>query len=161
MQHDGCPRCKKEQPSVPGLETVCRTCAFAYTSGLEKEIEDVAESTATVIPVVVDRISTSAVPLRSSKCICPSRQDFDRPGNFNRISIGAEATTPAEDSRERKQQSALAQSESKARFFERLGLDERNESHRRLYAMMKVPHSAVNGALGVHQANVSYKGRSG
>lgn len=33
---------------------------------------------------------------------------------------------------------ALAQSESKARFFERLGLDERNEFHRRVYAMMKV-----------------------
>jgi len=33
---------------------------------------------------------------------------------------------------------ALAQSESKARFFERLGLDEQNEQHRRLYAMMKV-----------------------
>lgn len=33
---------------------------------------------------------------------------------------------------------ALAQSESKARFFERLGLDEENENHRRLYAMMKV-----------------------
>lgn len=33
---------------------------------------------------------------------------------------------------------ALAQSESKARFFERLGLDEHNEYHRRVYAMMKV-----------------------
>jgi hypothetical protein len=33
---------------------------------------------------------------------------------------------------------ALAQSESKARFFERLGLDENNELHRRVYAMMKV-----------------------
>lgn len=33
---------------------------------------------------------------------------------------------------------ALAQSESKARFFERLGLDERSEAHKRLYAMMKV-----------------------
>jgi hypothetical protein len=33
---------------------------------------------------------------------------------------------------------ALAQSESKARFFERLGMDETNETHRRLYAMMKV-----------------------
>ncbi len=33
---------------------------------------------------------------------------------------------------------ALAQSESKARFFERLGLDEKNEQHRRLYARMKV-----------------------
>ncbi|KAK4553090.1 hypothetical protein LTR86_009817 [Recurvomyces mirabilis] len=32
---------------------------------------------------------------------------------------------------------ALAQSESKARFFERLGLDEDNELHRRIYAMMK------------------------
>ncbi|KAK5174255.1 uncharacterized protein LTR77_001335 [Saxophila tyrrhenica] len=37
----------------------------------------------------------------------------------------------------------LAQSESKARFFERLGLDERNEQHRRLYAMMK--EEAVEG----------------
>jgi hypothetical protein len=40
---------------------------------------------------------------------------------------------------------ALAQSESKARFFERLGMDEQNEQHRRLYAMMKVrvtkPHA--------------------
>lgn len=33
---------------------------------------------------------------------------------------------------------ALAQSESKLRFFERLGMDEKNEMHRRLYAMMKV-----------------------
>ena len=33
---------------------------------------------------------------------------------------------------------ALAQSESKARFFERLGLDEGNDFHRRVYAMMKV-----------------------
>ena len=33
---------------------------------------------------------------------------------------------------------ALAQSESKARFFERLGLDDNNELHRRIYAMMKV-----------------------
>lgn len=32
----------------------------------------------------------------------------------------------------------LAQSESKARFFERLGMDENDEGHRRLYAMMKV-----------------------
>ncbi|KAK0888313.1 hypothetical protein LTR02_016427 [Friedmanniomyces endolithicus] len=32
---------------------------------------------------------------------------------------------------------ALAQSESKARFFERLGLDDNNELHRRIYAMMK------------------------
>lgn len=32
----------------------------------------------------------------------------------------------------------LAQSESKTRFFERLGLNEQNEYHRRLYAMMKV-----------------------
>ncbi|KAK5113823.1 hypothetical protein LTR62_003207 [Meristemomyces frigidus] len=32
---------------------------------------------------------------------------------------------------------ALAQSESKARFFERLGLNEDNEFHRRIYAMMK------------------------
>ena len=32
----------------------------------------------------------------------------------------------------------LAQSESKARFFDRLGLDEKNEEHRRLYALMKV-----------------------
>ncbi|KAK4958914.1 hypothetical protein LTR10_003711 [Elasticomyces elasticus] len=32
---------------------------------------------------------------------------------------------------------ALAQSESKARFFERLGLDDGNEVHRRIYAMMK------------------------
>ncbi|KXT09617.1 hypothetical protein AC579_7648 [Pseudocercospora musae] len=38
---------------------------------------------------------------------------------------------------------ALAQSESKARFFERLGLDERNEFHRRVYAMMK--EEAVEG----------------
>lgn len=36
---------------------------------------------------------------------------------------------------------ALAQSESKARFFERLGLDERNELHRRVYSMMKVSNS--------------------
>jgi hypothetical protein len=36
------------------------------------------------------------------------------------------------------QYAPLAQSESKARFFERLGLDQRNESHRRLYAMIKV-----------------------
>ncbi|TKA34041.1 hypothetical protein B0A50_00021 [Salinomyces thailandicus] len=32
---------------------------------------------------------------------------------------------------------ALAQSESKARFFERLGLREDDELHRRIYAMMK------------------------
>ena len=32
----------------------------------------------------------------------------------------------------------LAQSESKARFFERLGMDEQTEGHQRLYAMMKV-----------------------
>ena len=32
----------------------------------------------------------------------------------------------------------LAQSESKARFFERLGMDEQSEGHQRLYAMMKV-----------------------
>ncbi|KXL45265.1 MAG: hypothetical protein FE78DRAFT_125367, partial [Acidomyces sp. 'richmondensis'] len=38
---------------------------------------------------------------------------------------------------------ALAQSESKARFFERLGLKEDNEYHRRLYAMMK--EEAVEG----------------
>ncbi|CAK3879812.1 Hypothetical predicted protein [Lecanosticta acicola] len=38
---------------------------------------------------------------------------------------------------------ALAQSESKARFFERLGLDEHNEYHRRVYAMMK--EEAVEG----------------
>ena len=37
---------------------------------------------------------------------------------------------------------ALAQSESKARFFERLGMDERSEAHRRLYAMMKVAFRA-------------------
>ncbi|KAK3724739.1 hypothetical protein LTR37_000787 [Vermiconidia calcicola] len=37
----------------------------------------------------------------------------------------------------------LAQSESKARFFERLGMDEQNEHHRRLYAMMK--EEAVEG----------------
>lgn len=33
---------------------------------------------------------------------------------------------------------ALAQSESKARFFERLSLDEHQEGHKRLYMMMKV-----------------------
>lgn len=38
---------------------------------------------------------------------------------------------------------ALAQSESKARFFERLGMSERDERHRRLYAMMKVGISEV------------------
>ncbi|KAF2765875.1 hypothetical protein EJ03DRAFT_318687 [Teratosphaeria nubilosa] len=38
---------------------------------------------------------------------------------------------------------ALAQSESKARFFERLGLREDNEMHRRVYAMMK--EEAVEG----------------
>lgn len=41
----------------------------------------------------------------------------------------------------------LAQSESKARFFERLGMDERNEAHRRLYAMMKVPMLGDNVLL--------------
>lgn len=39
----------------------------------------------------------------------------------------------------------LAQSESKARFFERLGLDEDNEQHRRIYAMMKVGISVQRG----------------
>lgn len=32
----------------------------------------------------------------------------------------------------------LAQSESKKRFFDRLGLDERNKLHRHLYSNMKV-----------------------
>jgi hypothetical protein len=32
----------------------------------------------------------------------------------------------------------LAQSESKAMFFLRLGLDDRNKMHRHLYSMMKV-----------------------
>ncbi len=42
---------------------------------------------------------------------------------------------------------ALAQSESKARFFERLGLDDNNELHRRIYAMMKVSrtHASLPG----------------
>ena len=43
---------------------------------------------------------------------------------------------------------ALAQSESKARFFERLGLDEDNELHRRIYAMMKVRSSRVDSDYG-------------
>jgi hypothetical protein len=33
---------------------------------------------------------------------------------------------------------ALAQSESKARFMARLGLDDREDEHRQLYTMMKV-----------------------
>jgi hypothetical protein len=33
---------------------------------------------------------------------------------------------------------ALAQSESKARFMARLGLDDRKDEHRQLYTMMKV-----------------------
>jgi hypothetical protein len=36
---------------------------------------------------------------------------------------------------------ALAQSESKARFMARLGLDEHKDEHKQLYAMMKVRHS--------------------
>ena len=36
---------------------------------------------------------------------------------------------------------ALAQSESKARFMARLGLDERKDEHKQLYAMMKVGRS--------------------
>jgi hypothetical protein len=33
---------------------------------------------------------------------------------------------------------ALAQSESKARFMARLGLDDRKDEHKQLYTMMKV-----------------------
>lgn len=35
---------------------------------------------------------------------------------------------------------ALAQSESKARFMARLGLDDRKDEHKQLYTMMKVGH---------------------
>lgn len=53
----------------------------------------------------------------------------------------------------------LAQSESKARFFERLGLNEQDENHRRLYAMMKVlepRHQAHRLSI----TNITVKGRS-
>jgi hypothetical protein len=44
---------------------------------------------------------------------------------------------------------ALAQSESKARFMARLGLDERKEEHKQLYTMMKVGSSSPYNRLGV------------
>lgn len=53
---------------------------------------------------------------------------------------------------------ALAQSESKARFMARLGLDERRDEHKQLYTMMKVgfpsifpPLSATANATGVER----------
>ncbi|KAF2164637.1 hypothetical protein M409DRAFT_56460 [Zasmidium cellare ATCC 36951] len=49
---------------------------------------------------------------------------------------------------------ALAQSESKARFFERLGLDEHNEYHRRVYAMMKV--SPASGPASPRASNLTF-----
>jgi hypothetical protein len=42
---------------------------------------------------------------------------------------------------------ALAQSESKARFFARLGLDLTNGTHRRVYNMMKVSLEALYCAI--------------
>jgi hypothetical protein len=44
---------------------------------------------------------------------------------------------------------ALAQSESKARFMARLGLDERKDEHKQLYTMMKVGSSSPSNRLGV------------
>lgn len=41
----------------------------------------------------------------------------------------------------------LAQSESKARFFDRLGLDEGNKMHRHLYSLMKVSRTPTIAAL--------------
>lgn len=38
---------------------------------------------------------------------------------------------------------SLAQSESKARFFERLGLDPTDRVHKRVYALMKVRTSIL------------------
>lgn len=38
---------------------------------------------------------------------------------------------------------SLAQSESKARFFERLGLDQTDRTHKRVYALMKVRPSIL------------------
>lgn len=40
---------------------------------------------------------------------------------------------------------SLAQSESKKRFFDRLGLDERNKLHRHLYSSMKVFIHSLGG----------------
>lgn len=37
----------------------------------------------------------------------------------------------------------LAKSESKKRFFERLGLDERNKLHRQLYSSMKASSISI------------------
>ena len=42
---------------------------------------------------------------------------------------------------------ALAQSESKARFFERLGLRDDDQNHRSIYTMMKVRNSATSNDL--------------
>jgi len=42
---------------------------------------------------------------------------------------------------------ALAQSESKSKFMERLGLNERNPDHKHLYHMMKVSISTAGTAI--------------
>jgi len=39
---------------------------------------------------------------------------------------------------------SLAQSESKARFFERLGLDQTDRTHKRVYSLMKVRPSSTS-----------------
>lgn len=112
VQHHGCPRCKTEQPSVPGLETTCRTCAFAYISGLLETVDGPVESDTVLPSAEVETPVKLAVPLRRPECIQPSRKDLDRPENFNRISIGAGATTLAEDSPGRKKQSVSSTTSS-------------------------------------------------
>ena len=119
VRHHGCPKCKMEQMSFPGVETVCATCNFAYTSGVQEtaddifdwaEAEDLSEMWRSLNSVLYRQSMRTGFP--ESR---PSAEDLDRPEHFNRVSIGAEISSilePEDDTVSEPEDDALSWSQS-------------------------------------------------
>ena len=87
VRHHGCPKCASEQQSLPGVETICSTCDFTYTPGLNEtfEIKRPQVNMRTTMELFLPRPVLSSDVEKLS-----SHAEVDLPEYFKRVSVGAE-----------------------------------------------------------------------
>lgn len=92
VQYNGCPKCREEQATVPGVEVICSTCSFAFTPGIP--VETVHRSSTRVEVALVSVSDDQAA--RPSNLVELHNNEPDRPEHFTRVAIGAQEIAPTQ-----------------------------------------------------------------